>query len=124
MLILSSAQPASPPLTVKSLIECNNGLTETKLNTTIEDTHLQFLAEYFDTIDSFLEQFDLSEGKKTDIKELCYRRGTQTAMVDALKQWRSPNPFNATYRRLLEICMAVGKGYIATKMAKYIAEKV
>ncbi len=114
----------SPPLSVQTLIEHNNGLTDSKLNTTIEDRHLHFLAEYFDTIDGYIDRLELSPGKQTDIRELCYRRSTQAAMVEALKQWRNPNPFGATYQRLLEIILEMGKGYVATKMAKYIAEKV
>ena len=120
-----SGRPAAPAqLTVDTLTQNVAGLTDDKLNKTIEDQHLRPLAGYFDRIDGYVEKFQLPPGKQTDVRDLSFRRGTQTAMAEALKQWRNPNPFSATYRALLEILLDMKRGDVAAGVAKYIAEKV
>ena len=119
-----SGRPASTQLTVATLTQNIAGLTDDKLNKVIEDQHLRSLAGYFDRIDGYVEKLQLAPGKQTDVRDLSFRRGTQTAMAEALKQWRNPNPFTATYRALLEILLDMKRGDVAAGIARYIAEKV
>jgi len=42
-------------------------------------------------------------------------------MNKALKKWRSPNPFKASFRALLEIILIKGNGDVAIKVADYLA---
>ncbi len=39
-------------------------------------------------------------------------------------EWKKPNPFDATYKALLDIILELKKGDVAIEVAKYIANNV
>ena len=100
------------------------GVSTTQVNTEITEHDLQGLAECFDNVDTYLNKLQLNEGQQTDIKDLAYRHNTQTAMVEALKLWRQPNPFAATFQALLEILLELKRGDVAVKVCQYVTDNI
>ena len=100
------------------------GVSNTQLNTEIIEHDLHSLAEYFDNVETCLYSLGLKPGQQTDIKDLAHRSNTKTAMVEALKLWRQPNPFAATFRALLEILLDLERGDVAVKVCQYISDNI
>ena len=85
---------------------------------------LQNLATCFDNVETYLDKLRLTPGQQTDVKDIAYRRNTNIAMTEALKLWRQPNPFTATFRALLEILLDLNRGDIAVKVCQYINDNI
>ena len=100
------------------------GVSNAQLNTEIIEHDLHCLAEYFDNVETYLNSLGLRAGQQTDIKDLAHRHNTKTAMVEALKLWRQPNPFAATFRALLEILLDLERGDVAVKVCQYITDNI
>ena len=84
-------------LTVSDLVR-RTGVSESKLDTEIIERDLYNLAGCFDNVDTYLDKLGLLPPQHSDIKDLAIRRGTQAGMCEALRLWRRPNPYQATFR--------------------------
>ena len=67
---------------------------------------------------------NLTPGQQTDVKDLAYRQSTMVAIAEALKLWRQPNPFAATFKTLLEIILSLRRGDVAVRICKYVTENI
>ena len=110
-------------LTIEGLMR-RTGVNSTQLDTEIIEHDLHSLAECFDNVETYLDKLGLNAGQQTDIKDLAYRKGTNIAMIEALKLWRQPNPFACTFRALLRILLDLNRGDVAVKVCQYIKDKV
>ena len=95
-----------------------------QLDSQIIEKDLPDLAGFFDVVDTYLYKLNLTPGQQTDVKDLAYRQSTTVAMAEALKLWRQPNPFVATFRALLEIVLDLRRGDVAVSVCQHIASKV
>ena len=98
-------------------------VTDSQLNSQIQERDLLKLSSHFDNVESYLVHLGLTPNQRTDIKDLALRRGTQIAMSEALRLWREPNPFTATYRALVEVLLDLGKGEVAVEVCAYLTSK-
>ena len=76
-------------------------VTDSQLDTAIEESHICSISEHSDNVDDYVLLFGLKPGQQTDVKDLAIRKTTQTAINEMLKLWRRPNPISA--RRLPEL---------------------
>ena len=94
---------------------------DAQLDIQINDKHdLLDLAGCFDEVELYLHKLELTSAQETDVKDLAYRCNTTVAMAKALKLWCQPNPFAATFRRLLEILLTLRRGDVAVRVCQYI----
>ncbi len=100
------------------------GVSDSQLGTEVIEHDLTNLAACFDNVDAYLSKLGLLPGQQTDIKDLALRRSTQIAMAEALKLWRAPNPFVATFRALLIILLDLKRGDVAVRVCQYIVDRV
>ena len=98
-------------------------LSDTQLDTAIEESDLIHLAHCFDNADDYVEQFGLSPAQQSEVKDRCSMRGVEAGIKVALKLWRNRNPFFATFKALLEITLSLRKGDVAIRLAKYLVDK-
>ena len=110
-------------LTIEDL-KRRTGVSDGQLDTEIIEHDLPDLAGCFDEVETYLYRLNLTPGQQTDVKDLAYRKSTMVAMTEALKLWRQPNPFAATFRTLLKITLSLGRGDVAVRICKYVTEKV
>ena len=102
-------------------LKAHTKVTDCQLNRTIQEEDMFELAAYFDNVENYLVHLGLNRSQQTDVKALAISRGTQTAMSHALRLWRQPNPFNATYRTLVEILLLLDKQAVALEVCDYLA---
>ena len=95
-------------------------MTDTQLDSPIEEKDIIKLSSYFD---NYLVHLELTTSQQTDIKNLVHTRGTQIAMSEALRLWREHNPFDATYRALVKVLLDLGKGTVAVDVCTYLSSK-
>ena len=98
-------------------------MRDVQLDSLIRENDLPDLAGCFDEVDIYLYKFKLAPGQQTDVKDLAHQSGTTVAMAAALKFWRQPNPFFATFRKLLEIVLDLRRGDVAVSVCQHIASK-
>ena len=60
-------------------------VTDSQLDTAIEESHICSISEYFDNVDDYVLLFGLKPGQQTDVKDLAIRKTTQTAINKMLK---------------------------------------
>ena len=123
LLSLHLGKPTGHSLSIEDLMR-KTGISTSQVNTEITEHDLHGLAECFDNVETYLDKLELNEGQQTDIKDLAYRRNTKTAMVEALKVWRQPNPFAATFQALLQILLDLKRGDVAVKVCQYITDNI
>ena len=99
-------------------------LTHRSQRTHTHTEDLPDLADCFDEVDIYLYKLELTPGQQTDVKDLAFRQSTKVALARALKLWRQPNPFAATFRALLEILLDLKRGDVAISVCQYILHKV
>ena len=109
-------------MTIEELKACTK-VTDSQLDSQIQERDLYKLSALFDNVESYLVHLGLTPSQRTDIKDLAYRRGTQIAMSEALRLWREPNPYTATYRALVEVLVDLGKGGVAVEVCNYLSSK-
>ena len=110
-------------MTIEELKACTK-VTDSQLNFQIQEEDIFKLSAYFDNVESYLVHLGLSPSQQTDIKDLAFRtKDTQIAMSEALKLWREPNPYAATYRALVEVLLDLGKGTVAVNVCTYLSSK-
>ena len=100
------------------------GIDYMQLDTKIEENDFQGLADCFDCVEDYLYELRLTAGQQTDIKDLAFRHNTKTAMAEALKLWRQPNPLSATFQALILILLDLRRGDVAVKVCRYIIDNV
>ena len=94
-------------MTIEELKDRTN-VTDSQLDTEIEETDLLSLAAYFNNIETVPLLLGLSPAEQQDVKYAFVLSDMQTAMFLALRLWRKPNPSAATYRALVEIVLRMG----------------
>ena len=99
-------------------------IDDAQLNTEIREEEFHDLAGCFDCVETYLYRLGLDAGQQTDIKDLAFRCNTKTAMAEALKLWRQPNPLSATYKSLIEILLDLKRGDVAVRVCRYITENM
>ena len=104
-------------------LKAHTKVTDSQLDSQVQERDLHKLSAHFDNVESYLVHLGLSPSQQTDIKDLALRRGTQIAMSEALRLWREPNPFTATYRALVEVLVELGKGEVAVEVCIYLSSK-
>ena len=109
-------------MTIEEL-KAHTKVTASQLNSQIQESDLLKLSACFDNVESYLVHLGLTPSQRTDIKDLALRRGTQIAMSEALRLWREPNPYTATYRALVEVLLDLGNGEVAMEVCTYLTSK-
>ena len=90
----------------------------------IREEDINRIACLFDEVETFLDKLGLGPAQQTDVKDIAYRYNTTQAMTRALKLWRQPNPFIATFETLLEILLSLSRGDVALRVCQLITEEV
>ncbi len=109
-------------VTIEELKE-RTKVTDSQLDTKIEETDMIILADHFDNIETYSTLFELTDSKKQDIIDEKMRYNTQAAMSLAMKLWKRRNPAAATYRALVEIVLSLRKVDVATKVCEFLVHK-
>ena len=111
-------------VTIEELKDRTN-VTDSQLDTEIEETDLLSLAAYFNNIETFPVLLGLSPAEQQDVKYALVLNDMQTAMFLALRLWRKANPDAATYRALVEIVLRMGVNgtAIAEEVCKFLILK-
>ena len=94
------------------------------MNTKIREEDTYDLAGCFDQLETYLDRLKLNSAQQTDIHDLAAQRGVQIAMAQALKLWRQPKPWLATYRALVEILLDLRRGDVADRVCQYIKQEI
>ncbi len=117
MLIINCTENESS-LTVERIME-ETGITEQQLDMVLEDCDRQSIAECFDDVAIYLDQFELSPADRENVRQ---QHTAQAAMTAALKFWSRKNPYEATLRKLLAIIINQKRGDTAIKCVAKILE--
>ncbi len=107
-------------MTIEELKE-RTKVTDSQLDTEIEETDMIVLADLFDIVDIYSEQLGLSPAEQIDVRIAQFVNGTKVAMDKALKLWRQHNPNAATYRALVEMLLRMVNIDVATKVCEFLA---
>ena len=105
-------------------LKSKTGISDAQLHSEIIEHDLQNLASCFDNVETYLDKLGLLPSQQTDVKDLAARVNTNIAMTEALKLWRQPNPYAATFHALIEILLDLSRGDVAVRVCKYIASNV
>ncbi len=111
--------PPANRVTFQDLIKQYN-LTDKQLNSEIEDSDTPKLALCFDNVELYSSLMGLAIAEQADVNE---SRRTQAAMMKCLQIWKDRNPFQATYRALLDIVLGLEKGYTADKICQQLTQR-
>ncbi len=65
----------------------------------------------------------LTPAEQADMNRLYHSEGTQAAMMKCLQVWKERDPFQATYRALLDIALRLGKGETADKICQQLTQR-
>ena len=111
-------------MTIEELKDHTN-VTDSQLNTEIEEADMIFLAAYFNNIETFPLLLGLNPAEQQDVKYAFFLHDMRTAMFLALRLWKKANPGAATYRALVEIVLRMGVNgtAIAEEVCKFSALK-
>ncbi len=122
MLLTLLTETAGQKTVTIDKLKKHNKVTDSQLDTTISDSHIRSISEYFENVEDYVTLFGLKPGQQTDVKDLARSRSTQTAVSKMLKLWRERKERNAkpTYRALIKILLLVKKGDIADKLCKIL----
>ena len=110
-------------LTIEQL-KRETGVDDSQLATMIREEDINKIAGLFDEVETYLDKLGLLPAQQTDVKDIAYRHSTTQAMTKALKLWRQPDPYAATFRALLEILLDLRRGDVALKVCQYVNEEV
>ena len=95
-------------VTIEELKDRTN-VTDSQLNTEIEERDMILLASYFKVkLETLSVQLGLGPAAQQDVKDTKLQYDNQTAVDEALRLWRKANPGAATYRALVEIVLRMG----------------
>ncbi|XP_064400741.1 NACHT, LRR and PYD domains-containing protein 3-like isoform X2 [Halichondria panicea] len=115
---------ASEPrtVTIEELKE-RTKVTDSQLDTEIEETDMLDMAAYFDNVETYPAMLGLSPAEQKDVKYALFLNDMQTAMFHTLKVWRQHNPSAATYRALVDIVLDMRMKELATYICQSAARK-
>ena len=65
----------------------------------------------------------LPPAEQADVNMLYHREGTQAAMMTCLQIWKEHNPYQATYRALLDIILGLEKGDTAHQICQQLTQR-
>ena len=104
-------------------VKRDTGVTDTQLDTEIQEKDIYILAGYFETVNkAIFLPLNLVPADRGDVKRIANQEGTQAAMAHALGIWRRVNPARATFRTLITIVLEHLKdGDLAREIAAYAA---
>ena len=111
--------PSAKRVTLQELVEQYN-LTDEQLNSEIEVPDTPELALFFDDVEMYSTAMGLAIAEQADVNQ---SRGTQAAMMKCLQIWKQHNPFQATYRALLDIALRLGKGDTAHQICQQLTQR-
>ncbi|XP_064385072.1 uncharacterized protein LOC135333968 isoform X2 [Halichondria panicea] len=114
--------PSAKRVTLQELVEQYN-LTDEQLNSEIEDSETPEMASCFDDVDLYSSSMGLGIADQADVKRLYHSEGTRAAMMKCLQIWKERNPFQATYRALLDIALRLGKGDTAHQICQQLIQR-
>ena len=111
----------SASMTVPTMEELKvaSGVSDSQLDTKLQDQDLCTLGGYFDEPKQLLYQLRLLPAQSADIKLDIHNEGTQSAVAEALKKWKNRNPMRATFKELAFIGLNMSRGDIALDICKY-----
>ncbi|XP_064400722.1 uncharacterized protein LOC135346877 isoform X10 [Halichondria panicea] len=109
-------------VTIEELKE-RTKVTDSQLDTEIEETDMIVLADHFDNVETYPAMLGLSPAEQKDVKLDWYLNDMQTAMFHTLKVWRQHNPGAATYRALVDIVLDMRMEELATYICQSAARK-
>ncbi len=115
----SSIGPTANQVTLQELIK-RYSLTDEQLDSEIEDSDTPKLALCFDDVELYSSSMGLAIAEQADVKE---SRRTQTAMMTCLQIWKEHNPFQATYRALLDIVLGLEKRDTAHQICQQLTPR-
>ena len=98
-------------------------ISNEQLDSEIEDRDMIMLAHYFDNVEYYLSDLELTPAEQTDVRMKKVSEGTQIAMYHCLSVWKQHNPSTATLRTLLEILLSLKKEETASNVCKYFCPK-
>ena len=99
-----------------------HNVTDKQLNTELREADFSHLAKYFDRIELYVYEMDLTPSEQGDVT-LKGNHNIQDAMIMCLSYWRRHNPSKATYKSLLNILVSLDQGLIADNVCQYLAQK-
>ena len=123
MIVLMYISACAGGLTIEKL-KRETGVDDSQLATMIREEDINKIAGLFDEVETYLDKLGLLPAQQTDVKDIAYRHGTTQAMTKALKLWRQPDPYTATFQALLEILLDLRRGDVAVRVCQYITEEV
>ena len=109
-------------LTIEVLQE-NHSLTDDQLDRKIGEQELFHIANLFGSWSQYVETpgLGLSRGEKAQIAQDPTLVTNTLRTKEALKIWRSANPYTATFRNLLRILLSLNtQGDVAQDVCKYL----
>ncbi|XP_064400862.1 uncharacterized protein LOC135346998 isoform X3 [Halichondria panicea] len=109
-------------VTIEELKE-RTKVTDSQLDTEIEETDMLDLADHFDNVETYPAMLGLSPAEQKDVKYALFLNDMQTAMFHTLKVWRQHNPGAATYRALVDIVLDMRMEELATYICQSAARK-
>ncbi len=109
-------------MTIEELKE-RTKVTDSQLDTEIEETDMIVLAAHFDNVDTYAVQLGLDPSERRDVKITASNYDTRTAMDKALRLWRQHNPGAATYRALVEMLLRMGRAEMAIEFCQTVTAK-
>ncbi len=98
-------------------------VTDSQLDTEIEETDMWDLAAHFDNVETYPVMLGLNPAEQKDVKYALFTNDMQTAIFYALQLWREHNSYAATYRALVDIVLRMGKNELAQKVCEICKQK-
>ncbi|XP_064387404.1 poly [ADP-ribose] polymerase tankyrase-1-like isoform X5 [Halichondria panicea] len=114
----SSAQPVS---TVLQVLLDKYQLSPSQVDCQIQQTHIPYLAAFFDNVGFYVDVMELTPGEQTDVKGA---EANQLSMIKCLKLWKGKNPEQVTFMTLLEMLVKLRKEEIADQICQYLKEDI
>ncbi len=121
MFAFSIGLPANQ-VTLQELIK-RYSLTDEQLDSKIEYSDTPKLALCFDNVELYSSSMRLPPAEQADVNMLYHREGTQTAMMKCLKIWKQHNPYQATYRALLDTVLGLEKRDTAHQICQQLTQR-
>ncbi len=118
-IVCPSTGPPANRVTLQELMRRYN-LTDEQLNREIVDSDTPVMALNFDDVEMYSTAMGLAIAEQVDVKE---SHGNQAAMLKCLQVWKERDPFQATYRALLDIALSLGKGDTADKICRQLTQR-
>ena len=101
-------------------------MNDAQLDSEVIEQDLYNLAGCFDNYSDYLDKLGLTPAEKSDVRrEEHLENSCQSAIREALRLWRKPQPDLATFRALLNIVLSMSnKRKIAEDICIFIHEHV